>query len=95
MALFESSTDAVVSFGADFRILTVNPRTQTLFRYHEGDLLGHPVAVLLASVRPRPGRPAPPCDGLPPELVTGQAQVLLGRRSDGTVFAVDVLLTEL
>jgi PAS domain S-box-containing protein len=95
MALFESSTDAVVSFGADFRILTVNPRTQTLFHYHEGDLLGHPVSVLLASVRPRPGRPAPPCDGLPPELVTGQAQVLLGRRSDGTVFAVDVLLTEL
>ena len=65
MALFESSTDAVVSFGADGRIRTVNPRTEALFRYHGGDLIGHPVAVLLASVRPRPGRPAPPATCCP------------------------------
>jgi PAS domain S-box-containing protein len=95
MALFDSSTDAVVSFGSDLRILTLNRRTEELFGYHGSDLLGHPVAVLLASVRPRPGRPAPPCETLPPDLLNGGPQVMLGRRSDGAVFAVDVLVTEL
>ncbi len=81
MALFESSSDAVVSFGTDGRILTLNPRTQSLFGYREADLIGHPVALLLAAARPRPGRPAPPSDVLPPELTSGEAQVRLGRRA--------------
>ena len=93
MALFESSSDAVVSFGADGRILTLNPRTESLFGYRAADLIDNPVAVLLASSRPRPGRPAPPSEGLPPELLTGEPQVRLGRRADGSVFAVDVLVT--
>ena len=93
MALFESSSDAVVSFGADGRILTLNPRTESLFGYRAADLIDTPVAVLLASARPRPGRPAPPSDGLPAELLAGDPQVRLGRRADGSVFAVDVLVT--
>jgi PAS domain S-box-containing protein len=93
MALFESSSDAVVSFGTDGRIVTLNPRTEALFGYRGSDLIGHPVAVLLASARPRPGRPAPPSEVLPPGLASGDPQVLLGRRADGTVFAVDVLVT--
>ena len=48
MALFESSSDAVVSFGTDGRILTLNPRTESLFGYRAADLIGNPVAVLLA-----------------------------------------------
>jgi len=94
MALFESSSDAVVSFGADGRILTLNPSTESLFGYRAADLIDNPVAVLLASARPRPGRPAAPSEGLPPELLTGEPQVRLGRRADGSVFAVDVLVTE-
>jgi PAS domain S-box-containing protein len=93
MALFESSSDAVVSFGADGRILTLNPRTESLFGYRAADLIDTPVAVLLASARPRPGRPALPSDGLPAELLAGDPQVRLGRRADGSVFAVDVLVT--
>jgi PAS domain S-box-containing protein len=94
MALFESSSDAVVSFGTDGRILTLNPRTESLFGYRGSDLIGHPAAVLLALARPRPGRPAPPAEVLPPELMTGEPQVRLGRRADGSVFAVDVLVTK-
>jgi len=93
MALFESSSDAVVSFGTDGRILTLNPRTESLFGYRATDLIGNPVAVLLAAARPRAGRPAPPREMLPPELSSGEPQVLLGRRADGGVFAVDVLVT--
>src|SRR5258708_28197712 len=92
MALFESSSDAVVSFGTDGRILTLNPRTQSLFGYREADLIGHPVALLLAATRPRPGRPATPSDVLPPELTSGEAQVRLGRRAAGSAFAGDVLV---
>jgi PAS domain S-box-containing protein len=94
MALFESSSDAVVGFGADFRILALNPRAETLFGYRDADLIGNPVAVLLAAARPRPGRPAPPCEALPRELFKGSPHVLLGRRSDGSVFAVDVLVMD-
>jgi PAS domain S-box-containing protein len=94
MALFESCGDAVVGFGPDFRILALNPRAQTLFGYRGTDLIGHPVAVLLAASRPRPGRPASPREALPSELFKGNPQVLLGRRADGTVFAVDVLIME-
>src|SRR4030081_1520811 len=41
-----------------------------------------------------PPRPAPPAEVLPPELMTGEPQVRLGRRADGSVFAVDVLVTK-
>jgi PAS domain S-box-containing protein len=93
MALFEPSSDAVVSFGSDGRIVTVNPRTESLFGYKETELIGTPVAALLASARPRVGRPAPPCEELPDELHAGAPRVLLGRRANGSVFAVDVLVT--
>jgi PAS domain S-box-containing protein len=94
MALFQSSSDAVVGFGRDFRILALNPRAESLFGYRDVELIGTPVAVLLAAARPRPGRPAPPCDSLPSQLFKGSPQVLLGRRADGSVFAVDVLIME-
>ncbi len=94
MALFERSSDAVVSFGGDSRILTVNPRTEELFGYRPADLIGQPVGVLLAAARPRPGRPAAPLEALPADLTHGLAHVLLGRRVDGSVFAADVLVTE-
>jgi hypothetical protein len=36
MDVFKASTDAVVSFGNDFRILTLNPRTEALFAKYRG-----------------------------------------------------------
>jgi PAS domain S-box-containing protein len=93
-ALFKASSDAVVSFGHDFRILALNPRTESLFGYHGTDLLGQPVSVLVAARRGRAGRPAPSCDTLPPHVFAGGPQRVLGRRADGTVFFAEALITE-
>jgi len=94
MALFERSGDAVVSFGSDDRILTTNARTEALFGYPAAALVGEPVARLLAAARPRAGRPAEPAEALPSELQSGRPLLLLGRRANGSVFAVDILVTE-
>ncbi|HYU43982.1 MAG TPA: PAS domain-containing protein [Vicinamibacteria bacterium] len=50
MALFESSSDAVVSFGTDGRILTLNPRTQSLFGYREAN-----IPVMMITIVDNPG----------------------------------------
>ncbi|HUG54065.1 MAG TPA: PAS domain S-box protein [Vicinamibacteria bacterium] len=83
-----------MSFGHDLRILALNPRTETLFGYHGADLFGQPVSVLMAAGRGRPGRPAPPCETLPPQVFAGGPQRVLGRRADGTVFFAEVLVTD-
>src|SRR5438128_1390706 len=94
MALFEASTDAVVSFGRDFLIITANPRTTTLFGHYAADLVRKPAALLLAEERPRPGSAAPSLAAVPPALLEGTPQRVLARRVDGSVFAAEVLVTE-
>jgi PAS domain S-box-containing protein len=80
MSIFKGSSDAIVTFGYDDHILTLNPRTETLFGYHGTDLLGQPVAVLFTE--------------LPAGLRDGQPHEAWGRRSDGTVFPLEVLVTD-
>src|SRR5262249_49400616 len=94
MALFEASTDAVVSFGPDFLVITANPRTTTLFGHYGADLVRKPAALLLAGERPRPGSAAPSLAEWPPALLEGTPQRVLARRVGGAVFAADVLVTE-
>jgi PAS domain S-box-containing protein len=94
MALFERSTDAVVSFGRDFLIVTANPRATTLFGHPAPDLVRKPAALLLAGERPRPGSAAPSLSAVPPSLLEGTPQRVLARRVDGSVFAAEVLVTE-
>jgi PAS domain S-box-containing protein len=94
MALFEASTDAVVSFGRDFLIITANPRTTTLFGHYAADLVRKPAALLLAGERPRPGSAAPSLAAVPPDVMEGTPQRVLARRVDGSVFAAEVLVTE-
>ncbi len=95
MSLFRGATDAVVAFDrADERILSLNPRTETLFGYHGTDLLGHPVALLLAGGRPAAGEPAPEADTVPPAAFDGLPRECFGRRSDGSVFPAEIVLTE-
>jgi PAS domain S-box-containing protein len=84
MSLFRASTDAVVAFSpVDLRILTVNPRAETLFGYHGPDLIGRPVSLLLATDT---ALAAPLLDGHPHEVLV--------RRADGTVFPADLVTTE-
>src|SRR5688500_15611878 len=81
MSIFRASTDAVVAFSpADLRILSVNPRTETLFGYRGTDLIGQPVSLLLAADT-----------GLAAPLLDGQPHEVLARRADGTGFPADLV----
>ncbi|PYQ48243.1 MAG: hybrid sensor histidine kinase/response regulator [Acidobacteria bacterium] len=84
----------MVSFGRDFLIITANPRTTTLFGHYAADLVRKPAALLLAEERPRPGSAAPSLAAVPPALLEGTPQRVLARRVDGSVFAAEVLVTE-
>src|SRR5205085_2478507 len=69
--------------------------TETLFGYHGMDILGYSVAVLFAEsedpAQPLPAEPA----GVPPRRVFDAGpQEFLGRRSDGSVFPMEVVVTE-
>ena len=79
----------------DFRILALNPRAETSC---SGIATPSSSAIPWPSswpprARARGGRRRR-ADLLPDELFKGEPQVLLGRRADGSVFAVDVLVTE-
>jgi PAS domain S-box-containing protein len=94
MALFRDSSDAVISFHRrECQILTVNPRTESLFGYHGTDLIGQSAGLLIATEPGRPG-PAPYPDTLPGHLFDGLPHELLGRRAEGTAFPIEVLVTE-
>jgi PAS domain S-box-containing protein len=80
MSIFKGSSDAIVTFGYDDRILTLNPRTETLFGYHGTDLLGQPFDLLFKEA--------------PPGMRDGQPHEVWGLREDGTPLALEVVVTE-
>ncbi len=94
LSVLRASSDAIVSIAPEDRaILTLNPRTETLFGYHGTELFGRPVDLLFVADR-RSGlgvRPQP----FPAEVYDGEPVELLGRRSDGHVFPVEVVATEI
>jgi PAS domain S-box-containing protein len=84
MSIFRSSSDAVVAFAQDgLAILTLNPRTEELFGYHGTELLGRPVGLLFQG----------DWQALPPALLDGTPQELVGRRADGALIHVEAVVT--
>jgi PAS domain S-box-containing protein len=93
LSVLRASSDAIISFAPEDRaILTLNPRTETLFGYHGTELFGQPVDLLFAADRRTQfgSRPQP----FPAEVYDGEPVLLLGRRSDGHIFPVEVVATE-
>ena len=92
--VFDSAPDGIMVAGADGRIVAVNSRIEELFGYGRGDLVGEPIETLLPEdLRAGHRRHR---DGFlqhPTTRPMGSGLELLGRRRDGSAFAVDVSLS--
>lgn len=95
-SLIEATPDGIVIVDAGGRILLVNQRTEDLFGYDRGDLLGKPVETLL----PEPVRDVHRAHRTryraePRVRAMGGGLELRGRRSDGREFPVEISLSPL
>jgi len=88
MSIFRAATDAYLTFAADdYRILSINPSTESLFGYHGADLLGRPIGALFTA-------DGAAGDDLPPGLLGGEPMELAGVRADGTRLPLEVAITQ-
>jgi len=83
-AIVRNATDSIVTFARDsFLVTSVNPATGAVFGGRESDWIGHPLGRLFASGE------APPAD-----FIDGRWRDAQGRRADGRVFPLEVVLSE-
>jgi PAS domain S-box-containing protein len=93
-ALLEDAPDGIVLADESGRILLVNRRTEELFGYERGELLGRPVEQLV----PEPRRGTHRAHRAryraePHPRAMGAGLELRGRRADGTEFPVEISLS--
>jgi PAS domain S-box-containing protein len=81
-AVLDSVADAIVTFDAQGIVETVNPAAERTFGYRPEDLVGENVRILLGEDH----------EGA---LAVGGRHELAGRRSDGTLFPMDLAVSEL
>ena len=93
--MIDSMVDGVISIDTRGRMLSANRRAQTLFGYSEAELLGHNVKMLM----PEPYRAEH--DGYLHSYQTtrvakviGLGRLVQGRRRDGSVFPMDLSVSE-
>lgn len=92
--LLESAPDAVVIAGADGRIRLVNARTEAMFGYARGELVGQPIELLMPeSFRARHVVHREDYTRDPRTRSMGQGLDLRGRRKDGGEFPVEISLS--
>lgn len=93
-ALLESAPDAMILLGEDGRITLVNARTEALFGYTRGELLGQSIEVLVPE-RYRENHPAHRSGyfGAPKARPMGVGLDLTARRKDGSELAVEISLS--
>lgn len=94
-AILNSATDAIISIDRDAVIEGVNPATEKMFGYTESELLGQNIKLLL----PSPYRDEHDDSiarylksGL--EKMIGTSRELNARRKDGSVFPIELAVTE-
>src|SRR5919202_409866 len=81
-AVLDSVADAIITFDAQGIVETVNPAAERTFGYRPEDLVGENVRILLREDH----------EGA---LAVGGRHELAGRRSDGTLFPMDLAVSEL
>lgn len=96
-AVVRSALDGIVTFSRDaLEVISFNPAAEDIFGYPAAKVTGQPVSLLL---------PAPDIAGSPPAseglrgllstwAATGEQQQITGRRADGSLFPVEIVITE-
>jgi PAS domain S-box-containing protein len=93
-AFLESAAEAIIVVSRDGRMVLVNARTETMFGYRRGELIGQPLELLLPErVRQVHVHHRTAYFGEPRVRRMGQDLVLAGRHRDGTEFPVEISLS--
>jgi PAS domain S-box-containing protein len=96
-AITETALDGIITVDEAGRIWTANPAEETLSGYRASELVGKHFSVLLAEdaehAIPRDARTLQALGET--QDVVGHVQELLGRRSDGTVYPIEVAVSEM
>jgi PAS domain S-box-containing protein len=93
-AFLESASESVLIVDAAGRIVLVNARTEKLFGYARGEVIGQPVEMLIpAALRERHVAHRATYMAAPRVRSMGQGLDLAGLRKDGTEFPVEVSLS--
>src|SRR5258707_973033 len=90
---FESSVEGIISTDSNGMIRQLNPRGQEMFGYHEMELVGQPIEVLVPQrfhYRHEAHRSA--FFAAPRSRAMGRGMEIAGRRKDGTEFPVEISL---
>ena len=90
---FESSVEGIVSIDGKGTIRQLNPRGQELFGYHEMEVVGHPIEILIPQrFRYRHEAHRGGFFTSPKSRMMGRGMEVAGRRKDGTEFPAEISL---
>ncbi len=90
---FESSVEGIISADSAGMIRQLNPRGQELFGYHEMELVGQPIEVLLPQrFRERHQAHRSAFFAAPKSRMMGRGMEIAGRRKDGSEFPAEISL---
>jgi PAS domain S-box-containing protein len=94
-AIMESVAEAIVTFGSDGRVLTANPAAEAIFRVPAERLVGGPVDSLIegadwTQISRRLELPADESE----LAIVGRRQAVEGRRRDGSIFPLELVVSE-
>ncbi|ETW99350.1 MAG: hypothetical protein ETSY1_15295, partial [Candidatus Entotheonella factor] len=100
-AIVSTASDAIITFAKPtLTILTVNPSTELIFGYAGTQLVGQPFDLLLDTPErvppermPHDAEPAA-SDGVVIQLIHGGRHEVVGRRSDGSTFWLEAVVTQ-
>ncbi|MGA7869976.1 MAG: ATP-binding protein [Candidatus Binatus sp.] len=90
---FESSVEGIISADSNGMIRQLNPRGQELFGYHEMELVGQPIEVLIPQrFRYRHEAHRSAFFTAPKSRMMGRGMEVAGRRKDGSEFPAEISL---
>ena len=94
--LLDTAPDSIVVVNSDGHIVLANTRTEKMFGYRQGELLGHPIEILLPDqFRKAHARHRVSYFSTPHIRPMGTDLDLIARRKDGSEFPVDITLSPL